>query len=207
MKTPLLFGVAAFAFLMASRARASNAGSDFEPPSFVDEITGAVAETANRIMGTAASSMTVSPEMREKLKLRERLMLQRYELGDGGWTIGYGHFTPYKGNNPPPERITRDEAEAIFDNDIEERAMRWVRAYVTAPLTQSQFDALTSMAFNMSPGAFKTIADVVNAGEDPTERAMHYTRPDLPNLHQGLINRRNEELAWYFRDGVADNLG
>lgn len=206
MRAPLLFGVAAFAFLMASRAKASNAGSDFEEPSFIDEVTGTVAETANRIMGTAASSMTVSPEMREKLKLRERLMLQRYELGDGGWTIGYGHFTKY-GKPPPPLSITREEAEAIFDDDIEERAMRWVRAYVTAPLTQSQFDALTSMAFNMSPGAFQTIAEYVNRGEDPTERAMHYTRPDLPALHQGLINRRNEELAWYFREGIAQNMG
>lgn len=193
---------------MAARksADASNAGADFEPPSFIDDFTGAVAETANRIMGTAASSMTVSPEMREKLKLRERLMLQRYELGDGGWTIGYGHFTKYS-DPPPPLNITREEAEAIFDDDIEERAMRWVRAYVTAPLTQSQFDALTSMAFNMSPGAFKTIADVVNRGEDPTERAMHYTRPDLPNLHRGLVNRRNEELAWYAREGIAENMG
>lgn len=204
MRAPLLFGVVAFAFLMASRrSEASNAGADYEPPTFIDDLTGTVAETANRIMGTAASSMTVSPEMREKLKARERLMLQRYELGDGGWTIGYGHFTKY-GNSPPPERITREEAEAIFDDDIEQRAMRWVRAYVTAPLTQSQFDALTSMAFNLSPGAFKTIAEVVNAGGDPTERAMYYTRPDLPALHQGLINRRNEELAWYSREGIAD---
>lgn len=208
MRAPLvLMGLGALALLFHRQANAAapeTPADETSEPGFFDEISASVSETANRIMGTSASTMAVSSEMRERLKARERFVSRRYDLGDGGTTIGYGHFTRYGASDSVGDEITREEGEALFDADLESRAMRWVRAYVTAPLTQSQFDALVSMAFNMSPGAFNTIAAVVNRGEDPRDIAMRYTRPDLPHLHQGLINRREEELAFYSREGVAD---
>jgi len=211
MKAPLLFGAAAIALLALSRRQTHTAQNEeglstWEPLSVFDDVTARAAEVMNRISGTSASSMTTSPEMIARLKARERLMLARYELGDGGWSIGYGHFTPYS-QTPPPASISREEAEAMFLRDLEDRAQRWVRAYVTVPLTQSQFDALVSMAFNLSPASFCTIAEVVNAGGDPREQAMKFVRPDKPHLTQGLINRREEELAWYWREGSANHFG
>lgn len=208
MRAPLLL-VSFGALVLLLQRSANDSPSDdaraYEYPTVSDDFSAVVSETWNRIMGTPASQMTISPEFRAVLAAREALRLDRYELGDGGWTIGRGHFTPYS-SPPPPLRITREEAEALFDRDLEERAMRWVRAYVTAPLTQSQFDALTSMAFNLSPRSFRTIADAVNRGDDPEAAAMRFIRAGT-NLERGLRNRREEELAWYRREGIADNMG
>ena len=114
---------------------------------------------------------------------------------DGGFTNGYGHYWPY-GGAVPPETITTEQADVQFAQDLEQRAARWVRAYVSAPLTQNQFDALVSMAFNLKPSSFKTIANAVNDGQDPEDAALEYVRAGT-SLEAGLRNRRAREIALY----------
>lgn len=156
-------------------------------------------ETINRFLGTPASDMSTSAAGIAHLKKREGLSLTRYRLGDGGWTIGYGRY--YRdGGEVPPERIDLATAEAWFAQDVADKGERWVKAYVTAPLTQNQFDALVSMAFNLSPKSFRNIADAVNRGDDPEEQAMRYIAAGSSN-ERGLRNRRASELAMY-REGV-----
>ena len=131
----------------------------------------------------------------------ERLALVPYRLpGEKGETIGYGRFYPDSGPVRAPRSITPGMAELMFAEDVEQRAAKWVRLYVTRALTQYQFDALVHMAYNLSPGAFKTIAEAVNRGEDPEAQAMRYLGTD-PKVRQGVINRRNAELN-LFRNGV-----
>jgi lysozyme len=141
------------------------------------------------------AAMRPSSALLAMLREGEALRLTRYRLGDGGWTIGYGRYYP-DGGAVPPERITRDQAEAWFLDDVEARGARWVRAYVSVPLMQRQFDALVHMAFNLKPSSFKTIAQAVNAGDDPEAAAMRYVRAGT-NLERGLRNRRERELALY----------
>lgn len=140
-----------------------------------------------------------SPELEAMLKKGEALRLTPYRLGDGGSTLGYGRYFP-DGGPPPPASITPATADDWFDEDIEARAARWVRQYVTVPLTQFQFDALCSMAFNLKPSSFATIAAAVNAGDDPEAAALKYVREGT-NLERGLRIRRARELALY-RDGL-----
>lgn len=163
--------------------------------------TATTMSTINRIAGSTASTMRVSRAGELAIQKHEALRLTRYRLGDGGWTIGWGRFFPDSGP-PPPETITREQADAWFAEDIEARAARWVRAYVTAPLTQSQFDALASMAYNLSPRSFRTIAEAVNRGEDPEAYALRFIRAGT-NLERGLRNRRAQELSLYRAEGVA----
>ena len=157
--------------------------------------------TINRITGTDASTMKVSLAGEAFIKEHEGLSLKRYELGDGGWTIGYGHFYPYSGPEPALE-ITREEADALFRDDIEVAGARRVRAYVTAPLTQAQFDALASMAFGLSTKSFRVIADAVNRGEDPEPYMLRYVRSGT-NLEKGLRRMRAKEIALYRSEGIA----
>ena len=178
----------------SSADAASDDGAPVDP-GWLDELQVVSYEAKNLIMPTPAATMNPSDALRSMLKRREALRLTRYRLGDGGWTNGYGHYWP-DGGPVPPETITREEAEAQFERDIEERGARWVRAYVTADVDQAQFDALVHMAFNLSPKSFKTIADAVNAGEDPEAAAMRYIRAGT-NLENGLRARRAEELALY----------
>lgn len=127
-------------------------------------------------------------------------LLERRNLGDGGYTIGYGRFE--RDPNKLPERITLAQAEAMLLEDIEARGARWVRAYVTVPLDQQQFDALTSMAYNLSPQSFRSIAGAVNRGESPDAAAMRFTLPGS-RFERGLRNRRNTELAIYHQGVYA----
>jgi lysozyme len=149
----------------------------------------------NIVSPTALADMVPSDELRAMLKQGEALRLTRYRLGDGGWTLGYGRYFP-DGDTPPPASITRETAEQWFAEDVEQRGARWVRAYVDRPLQQWEFDALTSMAFNLRPSSFRTIAEAVNAGEDPEAASLNYVRAGT-NLEQGLRNRRAREIALY----------
>lgn len=172
-------------------------------PSWSDEIDAAAAAARDVVMPTPVTQMRPSAALLQMLRLSEapggRPVLKRYRLGDGGWTIGFGRYFPDKGP-PPPESITVDQAEQWLAIDAEQRGARWVRAYVTVPLTQERFDALVHMAYNLSPGAFRTIAEAVNRGEDPEAAALQYVRAGT-NLEAGLRARRAHELALW-RDGA-----
>ncbi|MEP7211136.1 MAG: glycoside hydrolase family protein [Alphaproteobacteria bacterium] len=83
-------------------------------------------------------------------------------LPDGRWTIGYGHVRSAREG----VTITEQDAEDLLRFDLQgiEEA---VLALVYSPLNQSQFDALASLVFNISPGQFKDseILRSLNAGE------------------------------------------
>jgi lysozyme len=172
----------------------------FNPePDWTDEVNAALATARRVFVPTPAADMQTSPAGLAMLHARESLSLTRYRLGDGGWTIGWGRYYP-DGGRVPPERIDRVTADLWFAEDVRDRGERWVQAYVDVPLSQPQFDALVSMAFNLKPASFRTIAEAVNAGQDPEDAAMKFIRAGT-NLERGLRNRRELELAMY-RSGV-----
>lgn len=166
--------------------------------SWADDMAAALSTARNLVAPTPAAGMRTSAAGLAHLAQFEGLRLTRYRLGDGGWTIGRGRYYP-DGGPVPPERITLAQADAWFAEDVADRGERWVRAYVTAPLTQGQFDALVSMAYNLSPRSFRRIADAVNAGEGPEVMALQYVRAGT-HLERGLRNRRAAEFALYHSD-------
>lgn len=205
-----LIGLVAGALFLASRARAQpyeiargdedsgfdelstyDPALDWYPMSEPEPVYDPKDVMSRRFM---PSELKPSEQLKDWLRRKEKLMLTRYELGDGGVTIGYGHYEPYSRAHLVPETITVNEAEQLFADDIEARGARWVRAYVRVPLTQNEFDALTSLAFNLSPRSFQRIASALNAGEDWKAIALEYTRPGT-NLEKGLIARREDEFA------------
>ena len=67
------------------------------------------------------------------------------------WTWGYGHKR--RGNEPIPTAISRKDAEELLKRDLADAELivkKWILS--TVPLTQGQFDALVSFAFNIGPG-------------------------------------------------------
>lgn len=168
-------------------------------PTITDEIQAAAASVRNAFMPSDAADLVPSPELLDMLKASEGLSLTPYLLGDGGATIGYGRYYPASGP-AAPARITQAQADQWLADDVEARGARWVRTYVTAPLLQNQFDALVSMAYNLSPRSFKTIAQAINDGQDPEAAALQFVRSGS-NLERGLRNRRGREIALY-RAGV-----
>lgn len=192
---------ALIAAVIVYKATQDNAPSaDPQDEDLLDSAMTKFDELAGAVTGAGpVEDMTTSQAMRDMLKRKEALRLTRYNLGDGGYTIGYGHFE--KSINAIPERITRDEAEAMFDRDVEERGEKWVKLYVQVDLTQSQFDALVSIAYNMSPRSFKKFADAVNAGQGINGIANNSIGWVAASLQNGIANRRAGELN-VFNNGV-----
>lgn len=141
--------------------------------------------------------MAPSQELASWLRKKESFSATKYDLGDGGVTIGYGWFEPHRRAHLMPNTISEPDARDIFYRQLEERGARWVREYVRVPLTQNEFDAFTSMAYNLKPSSFMRIASALNNGDDWRAVALEFVRPDRPELTRGLINRRNAEIAMF----------
>lgn len=72
------------------------------------------------------------------------------QLPDGRWMIGYGHtLTAREG-----AEVSRDDAEALLIYDLIAVA-HGINEWTYAPLTQNQFDALASFAFNIGLENFR----------------------------------------------------
>lgn len=123
-----------------------------------------------------------------------------YQDAVGYWTIGWGHlvkpgdpFHPYG----PVKEITQEQAEVLLRADSEE-AQQAVRNYVRVPLTDNQFDALTSLAFNIGTGNFSrsSVLAALNAGdyEQAANSFMQYVYAKGQVL-PGLIKRRQHEQS------------
>ncbi len=83
----------------------------------------------------------------------------------GKWTIGYGHTAGVR----PGQTITKEAAERFLIEDLAD-AIQTVEGAVRVPLTDGQFGALVSFAFNVGPGK-KGVKDgftVLKDGRVPT---------------------------------------
>jgi lysozyme len=140
-------------------------------------------------------------------------VIPRVYLDSGGApTIGIGHLlTPSERSSgklwlrgqPLAYRdgISAADCEALLEQDLEP-VQRCVNGAVTVPLTQNQFDALVSFAFNVGNEAFlnSTLLKRLNAGlldEVPAQLAR-WNR-DHDRVVPGLVNRRNKEIALWLQ--------
>lgn len=105
--------------------------------------------------------MRTSPAGLELIKTFEGLRETAVRLPDGRWTIGYGHVrTAREGLS-----ITAADAETLLIQDLRPIEAA-ISTMVFAPLMQNQFDALVSLAYNISLGQFREseIVSHLNAG-------------------------------------------
>src|SRR5439155_5972978 len=86
----------------------------------------------------------------ELIKRFEGYRRKAAQLPDGRWTIGYGHtLTARQG-----AEVSEDDAEALLLYDLIAIAFS-VNEWSFTPLTQNQFDALCSFAFNIGLDNFR----------------------------------------------------
>jgi GH24 family phage-related lysozyme (muramidase) len=125
--------------------------------------------------------------------------------GNGDWTVGYGHkikkgepYYPY-GN---VRSITEQQANSLFDADVKREGEDKVNSWVNVSLTQLQFDALVSMAFN-APGLCKSLViPLVNQGKHIEAAATIKTAQSSSapfSVYPGLKKRREKEAAIYLQ--------
>ncbi|HID8403868.1 TPA: lysozyme [Serratia marcescens] len=142
--------------------------------------------------------MKTSAKGREFIKGFEQLRLKAYpDPGTGGepWTIGWGHTKGVK----PGGRITQEQAEAFFSEDLAVFELT-VNSAIKRTMTQNQFDAMVSLAFNIGGPAFagSTLVKKFNAG-DAHEAADEFSkwRNSAGKVMPGLVKRRAAEREMF----------
>ena len=128
----------------------------------------------------------------------EGLRLSAYRCPAGIATIGYGSTAGVQmGQTIPAER-----AEELLREDVRQFEAA-VSRLVKVPLTQDQFDALTSFAFNLGTKALEksTLLRLLNAG-DYSGAAAQFDRWVYASGKKlsGLVKRRAAERALFEGD-------
>jgi lysozyme len=123
----------------------------------------------------------------------EGCKLAAYQDVGGVWTIGFGRTVGVR----PGMRIDQAQADELLCEDLEATA-RAVSGAVHVPLTQGQFDALVSFAFNCKGWRGSTLLRLVNEGQF-TAAAAEFPRWDHAGKAEfaGLLRRRMAEQALF----------
>ena len=128
----------------------------------------------------------------------EGLKLERYRDAVGLRTIGYGHLI-LKEEMEKLIKITTGEAKNILRKDLK-RTETGVKKLLTLSVTQNQFDALVSFAFNLGLGNLKksTLLKKVNAG-DKEAAALQFKCWNKAGgrVLAGLTRRRDAEMRLF----------
>ena len=135
--------------------------------------------------------MKTSAEGLSLIKKFEGCELYAYQCSAGVWTIGYGHTKDVE----PGMQITKEDAEEMLVEELHEYES-YINDFVTAPLSQNQYDALVSWVYNLGPANLKasTMLKVLNAGEyEEVPAQMKRWNKAGGKVLEGLIRRREAE--------------
>ena len=131
------------------------------------------------------------------IKLKEGFRSVAYNKLDGIWTIGYGHTLGVTQGMT----CTRAEADTWFLQDVAKCEVSVNKQNLT--LSQNQFDALVSYAYNIGVGAFErsNLLAMIKSGKPEAEIRKWWTTHWITvsmEVIPGLVTRRAEEAAIFF---------
>jgi lysozyme len=144
--------------------------------------------------------MNVTQEGLELIKQFEGFRGAAYRDPVGVWTIGYGHTSMAGAPDVKAGlEVTEAEAAEILARDVDVFA-RGVRSLVRVELTDGQFSALVSFAYNVGLGALKksSVLTAVN-GRDfaAVPRRLQLWVKAGGHVLPGLVKRRAAEAALF----------
>ncbi len=172
-------------------------------------------EPEELVAAPAAMPDDVSNEVIELLKGWETYRGEAYLCPSGKLTIGWGHTKDvYEG-----QTTTMEEAEEFLRQDIQE-AMDTVTNYAKSldvVLTQGQFDALVSFAYNCGIGKYQSsgLTELIADGDidGAADKMREYIKGKIEIKDEnnngtgeyvyvvmpGLVGRRETESSWLYR--------
>lgn len=142
-------------------------------------------------------TMRISKKGIELIVRHEGLRLKPYYCAAGVCTIGIGSTKYEDGTKvrPTDPAITKDRAIDLLHNTLKEYEEA-INSCIKVPLTQNQFDALTSLIYNIGIGAFRksTLCTKLNKGLY-REAAQEFKKWNKAGgkILLGLVKRRAEE--------------
>jgi GH24 family phage-related lysozyme (muramidase) len=145
-------------------------------------------------------------------------VLKAYDLGDGAYTIGYGHAI-FKGENegydflpryskivPGRTKITKEQAETLLKDDVKiaegivnEFLDDWEEQGIKPKLTQGMYNTLVSIAYNMGRGIRKAdFLQAIKRGDlKLAKKQIAQTSGHLFKRFPGLEARRAKEAKMF----------
>lgn len=144
--------------------------------------------------------MKMTPEGLALIRQYEGFRGTAYRCPAGVWTIGYGH-TSQAGPPSVMPGMTMSEGRAreVLAEDVRMFASG-VRASLKRPVSDAQFSALVSFAFNVGLGAFRSssVLRAVNAGDmAAVPRRLQLWVKGGGKVLPGLVRRRAAEAAMF----------
>jgi GH24 family phage-related lysozyme (muramidase) len=157
--------------------------------------------------GTIAAQK-ISQKGLDFIKKHEKLRLKPYDASGkrhaGDWTIGYGH--KIKAGENFSNGITKQRALSLLKQDVQ-TAVGEVNAGLRVSVSQNQFDALVSLAFNAGPGSVAVNHEMmraINLGWVHEENFTQYDKVTVngeKEVSPGLLRRREEEWQMFSGGG------
>lgn len=141
------------------------------------------------------------------IKQKEGLRLEAYQDSAGVWTIGYG-IVLVDGRRPVKEgdTITPEKADALLFEEVMKKSEAVREVVKPATLSQAQFDALVSFAYNVGVGALQNSTLLRRVKANPQDPSIRDAFMMWDKVHidgklvalEGLRRRRMEEADLYF---------
>lgn len=149
----------------------------------------------------------VNQETIDLIKRWEGCKLKAYKDVAGIWTVGYG-LTSRAGfiEVGPETTLTQEEADWYLEQVVNDFANK-IRPMITAPITDNQFGAFVSLAYNIGTGAFKKSSALrrFNDGQImEVPAAMRMWKKAGGKVVQGLVNRREAEIKLFLTPVVPN---
>jgi len=147
--------------------------------------------------------MKINQAGKDLIKNFEGCKLKAYQCSALHWTLGWGlTFYPDGTKVKQGDVITQERADELFDYILEDFINK-VRPLIKKDITENNFSALVSFAYNVGVGNLKnsTLLKKVNTNpSDETIRAefMKWVRAGGKEL-AGLKRRRKAEADLYFK--------
>jgi lysozyme len=139
--------------------------------------------------------MLVSPDGLKLIEKFEGLRLHAYQDIGGVWTIGYGHTKDVQAGDV----ISIERADALLQDDVFKTSQA-VASMLRAQVTQNQFDALVSFAYNVGSNALhqSTLLRFVNARKWAQAADQFLVWNHVKGVESaGLTRRRQAERALF----------
>ncbi len=187
---PMILILAGLGLWMFAKNTQANIRQDVEAAPLPDDPS--VFQQVEALLNMSNGNMRISQAGIDLIKRYEGWRDHAYDANPpfADWTIGYGH--KIKDGETFPQTITRALGENLLRKDLEMAEDR-VNSMIKIPLTQGQFDALASLAYNLTWGSWVKAATRINRGESAESVFPLYVFGSGVRM-PGLVARRADEL-------------
>ena len=147
--------------------------------------------------------MNISESGLDLIKKFEGFVGHCYYDSVGIKTIGYGHVIRHGEEQLLHTAFTEAEAAALLRRDVGEYEQAVRQAVGAHVVTQNQFDALASFAYNLGPGAVTKLVPHLGLGQPPIPAVVRLRFGQWCNAGgrplDALVKRRALEAMLYLK--------